>query len=462
MKDTKPLPFQKEDYEKMVALKGRVLLSWEMGLGKTFGFLYFMKHMKLKRVIIVCPAGLKRQWRSQAKEHFGIKCHILYHKQPYNREKLRLAINRGEPLIINYDILEKWVPFLKTLKPQIICGDEIHMCGEIRTKRTQYFKILCVDVPMVFGLSGTPILNKPWELFPILHILQPQKYNSPFSYGMSFCDAEKSWGKWKFNGARNLDKLHAQLKKDCLIRRTMEEVLPNLPPKRRIIVPLEISNHKEYAKAEKDLISWLASFDIGKATRAMRAERWVKMTYLKRLAASLKLPSIKEWIESFLGESDNKLLLGMWHRDLIEDIYSEFKSISVVIHGGVSTKERWKAEKAILKDKNTRILIGQIKSCGVGLNLPDLTAGLGEFPWNPGTCAQFEGRVRRLTSKKRSDVYYFVAANTVEEKICDILQRKSKICDKVLDGVASRKDSLLIMDELQKELQRGASYVAKA
>lgn len=395
--------------------------------------------------IVICPAALKLHWSRELKKHYNLDSTILYGQSPiwpksYNKKRI---------FIINYDILEEWLPFLRRTGVKVVVADEGHLLGNINSKRTRCWRLLCKNVKKVIVLTGTPITNRPWELFPILNVLLPKKFASSFSYGIEYCEAGRSFGKWQFSGAKKLGQLHDILRKNVMIRRTKEEVLKDLPPMRRFVLPLEIENREEYERAEKDVVAWLAETDVAAARRAEKAERYTRFSHLKKLAANLKMKAVREWIDNLLENTDGKVLLGAWHTAIIESLHERYKALSVVIDGSKNEKQRDEAERSFQTDPKCRALVGQIKACGLGLNLTAAgTVGILELPWNPGTCQQFQARPHRLTSTQPVDVYYLVAADTIEEKLCEIIQRKQRISDQALDGVKVQDSSLTLFDEL--------------
>lgn len=446
---TRLLPFQVETVDRMHEFHGRCLLAHEMGLGKTLCTLKYMKDMCRQRpAVVVCPAFLKTHWLREAKQHLGMGVTVLSGSKP----RATAALLGKKIYVVNYEILYGWLDFLKSMKPRVVVGDEVQYVSSLSARRTHAFMMLCEEVPRVIGLSGTPLTNKPWELFPILHVLDPETWDNPYSFGHRYCDARKEFGHWRFDGAKNLDKLHRKLKNTCMIRYTKEQVLPDLPPKRRVVVPLEIEDRRQYERAERDLIAWLAETDVGRAQRAASDLR-TRFGYLKRLAARLKLRAVIEWVQSFLHESDGKLLLGAIHRGdetpIIPRLYEEFRGVSVCVHGGHTQKQRQDAVDRFRQDKNTRILVGQEQAAGVGLNLPECsTVALAELPWTSAAVQQFVDRCHRLTSKNTVDVYMLVAYDTIEEVLCKILQRKGRVLAKVLDGEPDSDLSLPLLDEL--------------
>lgn len=447
---TELLDYQKDGVRQMHRQDGRVLLSDSMGLGKSIQALYYIMESKRYPAIIVCPAALKLHWQREAMQHCGLKTTVLHGTSTRHLE------GSEDIIILNYDILRNWLPRLRKLQPQIVVMDEVHYISSPRARRSKAAQTLCSGVHSVIGISGTPLTNRPMEMFTILNILAPDKFPSRFSFGMEFCDARRMFGAWTFNGAKNLKRLHKRLD-GIMIRRTMEEVLPQLPTMRRMIVPLEIERPKEYQEAEGDFITWLTRIDRSAAQRAAQAEQFTRYSYLKYLAATLKMKAVMQWIDSFLMESDEKLMLGVWHKGIISILYEKYQKIAVVIDGSKTLLQRDKAEKEF-RHGGTRILLGQIKAMGVGGNYPECrNVALCELPWAPGTCSQFAARCHRLTSTGSVNFYWLIAANTIEEKLCQMIQKKSKHLDLVLDGEIDQMTTLNVFDELTK-LLRGEKH----
>jgi SWI/SNF-related matrix-associated actin-dependent regulator 1 of chromatin subfamily A len=396
-------------------------------------------------VVIVCKAGLKKHWQNECWQHFKLPSTILSGSIPIGAS----AFKKDRILIVNWDILDPWLPFLRSIEPKAVAGDEIHAIGNMNTRRCRAFRILCKGVKIVIGISGTPLTNRPFELYPILHILDPEQFDSPFTFGMNFCDGENNRGRWQFSGARNLKTLNVMLKKSCLIRRLKEDVLAELPPLQRFVIPLEITDRAQYDRAENDIVAWLAETDLAAAQRAARAERYTRFSYLKRLAAWLMFDSLTEWIDSFLEESDGKLFMGTIHTQMILALHEKYKDLATFINGSLSMNKRQEAEDYFRKDPKCRVLFGQIKAAGEGLNLPECqTPALAELPWTPGACNQFIGRCHRMTSTLPVNAYFLIPANTIVSDLCKIIQRKQKITDQTLDGVDVRQSSLTLWDEL--------------
>lgn len=430
--------FQKEGVEFIDSKKGRALIADEMGLGKTIqAITYLQLHPELRPAIIICPSSLKLNWMKEWRESTNDEDpEVLYGKTPYKTS--------GDVLIINYDVLSSWVDHLKTIYPTVIIFDEAHYLKERSAKRTQAAKELCKRAPHIIALTGTPVVNRPSEMFNTLQILEPIRWSSFWKFAKKYCGAYQShWG-WVYNGASHTDELHQLLTQTVMIRRRKDEVLKQLPAKTRTVIPLEITNRKEYDMAEDDFLVWLAGKDKEKAIKAAYAEAMVKMEMLKQLTAHGKMEQCIDWVNDMI-DSGQKLVLFCTHRAVIDILINEFKTVAVKVDGSVTGEDRAKAVVKFQTDPTCMLFIGNIKAAGIGLTLTAASnVAFLEYPWSPGDLVQAEDRVHRIGQEAESvNVWYLTAVNTVEDSIIKLLDKKRKVVDSVTDGGLVDETSLI-------------------
>jgi SWI/SNF-related matrix-associated actin-dependent regulator 1 of chromatin subfamily A len=440
---TKPFPYQIEGARLIHEIGGRALLADEVGLGKSLqSLIYACDHNPVRPLIIVCPATIKWNWQRECLKHYSLRAQVLSGMRPYPE-----GTEVEDIVIINYDILAKskhgdgWLGFLKELGPKIIVLDEVHNIADPFTKRTKAVKDLCKGVPHVIGLSGTPFTNRPMELYNFLSIIKPKLFPSRHAFGYEFCGARRApWG-WTYNGATKKAKLHKLLIENVMIRRTKEEVLSELPEKQRTVVPLEIKNKKEYREALDDFVGWVRKKSPEKAIGAQKAEALVKVGYLKRLASELKMNGVFSWLDDFLECTDSKVIVFAVHKKIVSGLVSRYKTQSVKVDGSVTGKSRQAAIDKFLGQEKTRMLIGNIRAAGAGWSAKGVSnVVFVEMEWAPGLMQQCEGRcvgIGRGVEGTSTQVHYLVAKETFEEDLAELLQKKQKILDSVIDGKKS-------------------------
>jgi len=452
----KPYPYQKEgvwDMEDFLSLGGGALLADEMGLGKTLQTLWLLKRQRVANMfpaLVVCPAGVKYLWEHEALEHVRLRAQVLEGMTPPSG---RLGII-PKLMIINPDILMAWLPYLKRLELQTLVLDECQYFTNPRAKRTKAAITLARQVPFRIALSGTPLTNRPAELWPTLHMLRPDIFPSFFSFAQEYGNPRRTpWG-WEYKGATNIPKLHTLLRQVCMTRRLKENVLKDLPEKVRRVVPMDLSDRGEYQQAKDNFLGWLReNYGKGKTAKAARAAAIARIGYLLRLAAKLKARNVVEWANAFLAEyPDDKLVLFAIHQKMIGVLQRRVHAKHVTVDGSVTGRKRTLAVNTFRRDPATRVFIGNIKAAGVGVDgLQDVCNNLAfcELWWRPGDHIQAEDRIYRIGQNTVAWINYLVAGGTIEEDLCRIIQTKQKIIHGTLDGEAYDGD-LNVFDQLLK------------
>ncbi len=460
----KPFPYQFEDLDAIDRFNGRPLIAWEMGLGKTLEALWWMqRHPEALPAVVVCPASVKHHWEHETLHNLdaGIRPLVLEgHPAKGSRFK-----PEADLVIVNYDVLgsrrskngeghQGWLSRLRGIKPKTIVLDECQFISN-RSKRTRAVQSLCKGVPYVLALSGTPLRNRPIDLFNTLQILRPDKFPSRWNYAHAYCAPQWTlWG-WKFDGASHLDQLNKKLLETCMVRRRKSEVLSQLPELSRRVVTLPLDGEAEYRRARDSFLAWLAEQKPGKLRGALRAQAVVKVGYLRRLACRLKLRHAVRWVNELLEQTDEKLVLFAIHKRCIDVLQRRCKADSVTVDGSVAVRKRKGLVEQFRDDPGTRLFIGNIQAAGVGLDGLQHAAGavaFVELPWSPADVDQAESRLHRIGAKGRVDSWMLVAFNTIEEKICQLIQTKAATLAAVLDGGSG--DDLPLFDELMREMKR--------
>ena len=453
---------------------GRALIADEMGLGKTVQVLSWLKlHPEFSKVLVICPASLKINWQREAEKWALLDMEILNGTTPHKI--------KSNDVIINYDILSYWEKHLKLKQFDVIIFDEAHYIKNNKAKRTKAFKRLVKSVPRLIALTGTPIENKPIEIYNIVKVIDPSIFPDATDFAIEFCGAKKTRFGWDKNGATNTLRLNKILSSSIMIRRKKVDVLKDLPEKQIIKVPFEINNRIEYDQAETEFVEFLKKkFNTENLTEEILEElkqfakrndievseelttdeiRLIKehkferiasapvlaqIELLKQLAVKGKIDQIIEWIENFL-ESGEKLVVFAVHKKVVSQLMEKFKHIAVKVDGSVSQKQRQEAVDKFQKDIKTRLFIGNIKAAGVGITLTAASnAAIIEFTWSPGELNQAADRIHRITQTKQVTIWNLVGESTIEEKIITLLKKKEKVITKILDGKQYEDQSILM------------------
>jgi len=440
-------PFQEDGIRFIESRKGRVLLAYDMGLGKTATTIAWLQwHRELRPVIVICPSTIKWNWRLEWQKWTGKQSiQILSGRTPYGID--------SDIIIINYDILKDWVGVLRAISPRVVVADESHMCRDPQALRTKAFKRLTHGVPHVLALTGTPVVNRPIEIFPTLQILDSTRWGSRFRYAQDYCAARHNGFGWDFSGTSNSKKLHSVLTESVMLRRTKAEVLKDLPDKTYSTVPLEVDNRQEYEDVRDGTVNWIKSADGHE--RNYRMEALAKIEALKQVAVRGKMKQCVEWISEFL-DSGEKLVVFCLHRFVIDELMRQFKDMAVRVDGSVVGEQRQWAVDRFQSDPDCRVFVGQIKAAGVGITLTAASNVVFiEYPWSPSDAEQCADRCHRIGQKNSVTVWNLVAVDTIEESIIKLLASKQQVVDAVVEGKVS--EELNVFQELLKEVRLSCS-----
>jgi SWI/SNF-related matrix-associated actin-dependent regulator 1 of chromatin subfamily A len=436
-------PFQKQGVAFIDMKNGRALIADDMGLGKTCQAIsWCVLHPEKRPVLVVCPASLKLNWEREILKWSKIK-----NIQILSGGKTKKIT--GEIVIINYDIVKAWLPELLKKKFQVLVLDEVHYIKASSAQRTKAVKKLGKDIPNIIALSGTPIENRPIEIYNVWKLLSPETCPNYFYFTKHFCNAHNNGFGMDISGSSNQLELNALLSRTIMLRRKKSDVLKDLPDKIRSFVPLELSNEKEYKSAENDFIAFIRKEKgLEAAQRASNAESFAKIEGLKQLAVKGKLKQVTEWIENFL-KSDQKLVVFATHKFVIEELMNTFKDVAVKLDGSVSQTQRQKAVDDFQTNEKIKLFVGNIQASGVGITLhASSNVAFVELPWSNSAVEQAIDRCHRIGQKFTVNVYFLMSKNTIEEKLMQLIDTKKIITDAVVDGEETPDGSLLI--ELMK------------
>jgi SNF2 family DNA or RNA helicase len=452
-------PFQIEGIVHLSVLGGRAILGDEMGLGKTIQALGFWHLHDFAsgggKTLIICPKNVKFNW---AKEIEDCTKKILDEKNLQMQHIVQITGQKPYVLpeayfyLINYDIVNSWLEQLQALDFRLMILDEAHYIKNSHSKRTKATIVLGEKIKHVLALTGTPILNRVSELWPILHMLKPSIFSSKKEFMGNFTYIDKNINQSEINslpdelftGGKNLEALAQTMRKHILVRRTKKEVLKDLPPKTRIIqyAELDEKTRQNYKQAENEFIEELNKYGLTisdflnqRSLGSKQANILALLEKARQEALNGKMPAVYEWIDNFLESyNEEKLVVFIHHRNEHKNICSKYKDICVGIKGGDSDKERQEAVEKFQNDKNIRLIIISITAGAEGINLTAASNTLIiETAWSPGKTEQAEDRIHRIGQKANSvTIWHMVAADTIDEPIYLLLDKKNKIIDEAL------------------------------
>ncbi len=378
----------------------------------------------------------------------AIKKPVVYVTPPFLVENVKAEFEKWAPgttLAIVRDSMLQHFEWEETGKEAVLFVDESHRFKSPEAKRTQALfghkpkaaapkPGLASHFAKQIYMSGTPMPNRPMELYPLLSTVAPETidFMGSFDYGRKFCAGHKTDFGWDFSGASNMDELQRRVIGPFMLRQKKE--LLDLPPKleEAFVVSGDMSPAlKDFDKMvgikyknTEDLIKQkLASIDGGDLHLA---------TY-RRLLGAEKARLIIPYIESLIDETEESILVYAYHKEAIETLRSALvRHKPYVINGETPVAKRHEIVADFMSSPDRRIIIGNYVAMGVGFTLTKATRCLFvEFDWVPGVNAQASDRIHRIGQKSSVLVQYVVYKNSVDYAVLQALMKKQRAIDYV-------------------------------
>jgi SWI/SNF-related matrix-associated actin-dependent regulator 1 of chromatin subfamily A len=425
----------------------RAFLADEQGLGKTVEALAALEADQAFPAVVICPASLKLNWEREA-------ARWLPHRSVAVVEGRVAAPPRAEILILNYELVATQREALALRRPRALVLDESHYCKNPQAKRTRAVRRLAEGLPrdaLRLALTGTPVLNHAEELISQLRVLGRLE---DFGSGARF--------RAQFRGPLTEERLHWHLRRRCFVRRRKAEVLPQLPDKRQVVVPVALSNEREYRLAEDDVIAWLREQPLdlselnAKIAATLRAQRLAQLGTLQRLAARGKLHAALAWVHDFLA-SGEPLVVFARHVEVQEAVLERFPdALHLLGRDGAPAREA--TVRAFQENADAPPLIvcaTRVAAQGITLTRASNVAFL-ELEWTPAMHDQAEDRCHRIGQHDNVTAWYLLAAGTIDETMARLIARKRGLVSAVTDG--RRLDGDALVEEVVRELRDGRPF----
>jgi SWI/SNF-related matrix-associated actin-dependent regulator 1 of chromatin subfamily A len=340
---------------------------------------------------------------------------------------------------MSYDICVRRYDELKEMPFNCIIFDEAHYLKSSKTKRTRVAKALVRDVPHVLFLSGTPFMNRPSELYPLLNMLDPIGFNNPYHFAARYCGAQFIDRVWVMpkDVLTNREELAERLGK-YMLRRTKREVASELPDLTRVSIPIRVDNMAGYRRAVADF---------HKMRREQpKAGALVQLSALRHLVGLAKIDTGVELAESIM-QNGEKVVLFAHHKDVVMGLVDGLKDYRVgVISGDTPTKERQRLVNVFLSYSHAGLRQDSPLQCMIitvaGAEGIDLYSAnhiiFVEREWTPAREEQAEARLHRTGQKNPVTSHYLVVKDTVDEKFDEVVRAKRDVFGQVI-----RQDDIL-------------------
>jgi SWI/SNF-related matrix-associated actin-dependent regulator 1 of chromatin subfamily A len=431
-----PLSHQKEAIQKLVENK-KFILADDMGLGKTTSTIIAALESGAKKVLIICPATLKINWKREI-ENYSDKSVFIAEGKNFSTEH--------DFVIINYDIIKNFHDTKKKAESQILDSnfdlvvvDEAHYIKNATAQRTKLINDIVKKVDRIWLLTGTPMTSRPIDYFNLLSLIDSPVAKNWMAYAIRYCQGYQFnvGGRkvWNVMGASNLEELRDRTL-GLTLRRLKEDVL-DLPDK--IITPVYLRlKSKLYEEVMGDYYNW---YEGNPEESKSLTVQFTKLTKVRQIIADEKIAQTIELAENII-EQNKKVIIFCNFTDSLNKIVEHFGKAAVKVDGSMSKHERQHSVDSFQESDKIKVFVGNIKAAGVGLTLTAAEAVImNDLSFLPSDHAQAEDRAYRYGQKNNVLVYYPIFENTIEGIIYDILNNKKQVIATVMGDNQNTTDA---------------------
>lgn len=478
------------------------ILADQQGLGKTIQAmnlaLYNKKYNKLKHCLIVaCVNSAKYNWIDDIKKHTNgeyvpyllgsrlkrdgtvrtdasslekledLKCGHMYGKKecpplPFflvtNIESFHYRKDR------HYPIRERLTTLLNNGYIGMIVLDEIHRNASPSSrsgKQLLKLKKDCTKKVEWLPMTGTPIINKPTDVFIPLKLVDGHTFKDYRSWCQAFC-VYGGFGGYDIIGYKNIPQLKQMLQANML-RRLKKDVL-DLPPKLHTIEYVEnteyqdklykqvvadtIAHREEILGAVNPMVKLLKLRQVNGSPELVDSNLVVDKSYLSK---NSKMARLVDLVNNIIENGEKVVIFSNW----VESLRTIYKFLSknntkICCYTGTMKQEDREADKKrFIEDPESKIMIGTIGALGVSHTLTVANNVIFyDLPWNPGTMEQAEDRCHRTGTTSTVNVYSIITKDTVDEKVYKLIQDKDGIAKYIVDNKLSFKNNPELFDML--------------
>lgn len=464
-------PFQKQAVAFADFTDYNCIIAHQMGLGKTLmSIASCVKYQKEKnnkaRFLVVIPGKLKSNWVRHIEHLTGERALVLYKSSPNEEDMLKVTLGSHVWTIINYEILGRklevkedvkdpsgvvigtttkdrylWVELLNMRPYDIIVLDEAHYIKNTRAQRSKATRDIQGErfIPM----TGTPILNRPSELWPLLNLVRPDQFPSFDGFVNTYSHYDGT--------TANVERLKQTLR-TTMIRKTKKEVMKDLPPINRIYEYRTLSS--EAMKVYKGVLNGVyAALEEWTPNSEQKAVTGIlaQINRLKQVCAYDKIETVGELARDVKESEDNggKVIIFSFYVDVIEKIKQFLGDEAIELHG--SKKDQWRIDK-FRNDPNINYLVAQYQVGGEGHDLQCANNVIfADLFWTPAAHQQCEERAYgRMADPHPINSYYVIVEESIEIWIQELLDKKLKVIEQVVEGTTIDPSESIAKDLLRR------------
>jgi SNF2 family DNA or RNA helicase len=416
-------PYQEAAAAAMVRDR-RKYLAFAPRMGKTPTTIVAANRLGVERPLVICPAIARDVWRAHW-EAWGLPS--------------------ARPVVVSYDFARQHAKDIlhhAISEWDAVIIDEIHYAAHVEAKRTRAVLTVANQAPnakLLAALSGSPIRSRPFDLYPTLRAIWPDKLRA---MGVRRADQFRNMFEVPiFTGVgsratvvqgRNLPMLR-ELLAELMIITSREQVAEQLPPLAWETVELDLRTAADQQRLERELEGYE---DVLEAVRAGELPTSPAASTVRRLLGAVKAFPAAQVIAA---ELDARLLgqvvVGAYHLDVLNILEWELAPYGTArIDGSTSAHQRAQAI-ADFQNGRVRVMLAQLTAAGVAINLSAANdVLLVEQDWVPDTNMQFVDRIRTPDKEHPCTARQFVVRGSIDAHVAAVCRRKLRMAGQIVYG----------------------------
>ena len=406
----KLFPHQEEARDFLLANR-RCILADQPRIGKTLAAAAAaLQHLP---VIVVCPAIVKTVWEAAFnKLDPSVPVKVI------NGKKQAAEIICSGVTIVNYDILSSVTAFtgIKT-----VVFDECHRLKNNKAIRTKAAMLMMKKIDRVYALSGTPIPNRPIELWPILHglgIYRGGWFDFAARYARLF---SAPWG-MDVSGASNIPELKA-LMRPHVLRRKKEDIFMDYKQPQVSLVTFDLPIDKREQQFDADAL-------VANPNALLAFEG---LAEVMKEAGMRKIKAASEFISDLL-QSGEPIVVFAHHKDVVHGLVEELKDHKPVVVVGDTPSAKRTENIAAFQSGQTKVIVGNIAAMSEGVDLSAAdTIVFVECTWSTSALEQASSRVENINKSGVKPVIYLLTIRaSLDHNVLAKVLKKQNIVNQII------------------------------
>jgi SNF2 family DNA or RNA helicase len=450
---------QSEFVESVRAGHRSFLLADEPGLGKTAQALIAAETAGAFPLLVVVPNVVKTNWLREVHQWLPQRRPTVVHGDG-------LELNAfSDVFIVNYDILDRHVGWLSKFDFRGMVVDEAHFIKNKESQRSKHVQAVARTIrarlqhPLLIALTGTPLINQIEDFRMIWQFLGWIDDKKPLVALMA---------KLESTGLTPADPGFFPAARKAVIsmgivRRRKQDVAKDIPARRIADIPIELDSDaaRSIMEAERALVRRLLErYDRVMASRG-DSDRCGFDADLVRLVCASEIEETKQDdsgdnvftlvrkigsakavmaadYTAQLARNVGKVVFFAKHIDVLNQAEKHFASAGIKttsIRGDQNTTQRQSAIDTFTNDEDVQVIVCSLLAAGVGVNLQAASnVVLAELSWTSAEQTQAIDRVHRIGQELPVTAWRIVAAHTVDQRIAELIDQKSGLSARALDG----------------------------